>query len=145
MTPLDLSTRPPRGPRESLDGLMFMPRTIDKIRASLPGGNLGPYVLDFGLTPRLLSIIGIDLAELTEIVRVAQNDEDVAAWLRVHADTSRYEEANATLSTSLHAKVPPDQRARFESLYPKHLIERHPVGFDLLEADDRELYSESPK
>jgi len=42
MEPLDLRTRAPRSPYAELDGLMLMPRTIDKQRAQLPRG----YVLD---------------------------------------------------------------------------------------------------
>ena len=33
MEPLDLRRQLPRGPRETLAGLAFMPRTIDKLRA----------------------------------------------------------------------------------------------------------------
>jgi hypothetical protein len=43
VTPLDLRTRPPRGPRETILGFYFLPRTIDKLRAELPGGNLGAF------------------------------------------------------------------------------------------------------
>ena len=44
MTPLDLTNRQPRGPRELLGGFPMLARTIDRARASLPGGTLGPYV-----------------------------------------------------------------------------------------------------
>ncbi len=38
MESLDLSRRPPRGPRERLVGCMFLARTVDKLRAQLPWG-----------------------------------------------------------------------------------------------------------
>jgi hypothetical protein len=41
MTPLNLTVHPPRVPRAELDGLIFLPRTIDKVRATLPGGDIG--------------------------------------------------------------------------------------------------------
>jgi hypothetical protein len=140
MEPLDLSERAPRGPREMLDGLFFMPRTIDKIRATLPGGHIGPYHVCPGLSQMLLDIIGVTLEDLTAVVAEAKDDEAVAKWLRSHADVSEYERANRTLSELRDEDVPPSHRARFESLYPAHLRKLHKVNFDLIEADDRELF-----
>jgi len=45
MGPLDLTKQPPRSAREELDGIAYLPRAIDKIRAEFPGGNLGKYVV----------------------------------------------------------------------------------------------------
>src|ERR1700674_699505 len=89
MEPLDLTKRPPRGPREKLDGLVLMPRTIDKLRAMLPGGKLGAYKIP-GFSARVLEKIGVKEDELLEAVRRASSDDDVAAWLRARADTSKY-------------------------------------------------------
>ena len=55
MTPLDLSVSPPRSPYDELDGLVFMPRTIDKLRSMLPGGNPGEYFIN-GVQARLKDI-----------------------------------------------------------------------------------------
>jgi hypothetical protein len=140
MIALDLRIRPPRAPREELDGLVLMPRTIDKIRATLPGGNLGPYHIVPGLSQMLLSIIGVELSALRAAVALAKHDGEVAAWLRAHADTSQYQRANAVLTDFRHEAIAPEHRAHFESLYPEYLISRYPVTFDLVEADDRELY-----
>jgi hypothetical protein len=140
MEPLDLRTRAPRGPREKLDGLMMMPRTIDKIRAGLPGGNLGPYHVAPGISEVLLKIIGVDLDDLTAVVSEAQSEDVVATWLREHADVSQYERANLITSSMTAEDVPPAHRARFESLYPEHLLKQHKLNFDLIEADDLELY-----
>jgi Domain of unknown function (DUF5069) len=142
MTALDLRLHPPRPPREQLDGLVFMPRTIDKIRASLPGGHLGPYQIAPGMSHMLCTIIGVDLDALRDAVIRAAGDGDVAVWLRRYADTAQYERANNVLTHWAHADIPPEHRARFESLYPDYLRGRYPVAFDLLEADDRQLYPE---
>ena len=42
MTPLDLTKQPPRSPRAPLGhlDLVMAARTVDKIRATLPGGNI---------------------------------------------------------------------------------------------------------
>jgi hypothetical protein len=140
MDALDLRARPPRGPRETLDGLMLMPRTIDKIRATLPGGHLGPYHVTPGMSQALLAIIGVDLEALIAVVAEARSDEDVAAWLRSHVDVSRYATANAVLSGMRGDDVPAHHRARFEACYTPDLLQRYPINFDLMEADDRELY-----
>jgi hypothetical protein len=123
-----------------LDGLMMMPRTIDKIRATLPGGNLGPYHVTPGISEGLLAIIGVRLEELTAAVAEAKSDDDVAAWLRSHADVSQYARANAVLSGLRGEDVPAEHRERFEACYSADLLKRYPVNFDLIEADDRELY-----
>lgn len=140
MTGLDLRLHAPRGPRERLDGLLFMPRTIDKIRATLPGGHLGPYHVVVGMSPMLLSIISVELADLRGAVMEADEDDDVAAWLRAHADVSQYQRANDALSEWRHESIADEHRAHFESLYPEYLRTRYAVAFDLIEADDRELY-----
>ena len=140
MMSLDLRIRPPRGPREQLDGLVFMPRTIDKIRATFPGGHLGPYHITPGMTQMLLAIIDVQLPALRDAVSLANSDDDVAAWLRTHADSSQYGRANAVLGEWRHANIPEDHRAHFEALYPEYLRTSYPVAFDLIEADDRELY-----
>jgi Domain of unknown function (DUF5069) len=140
MTALDLRVRAPRGPRERLDGLVFMPRTIDKIRATLPGGDLGPYHVAIGLSAMLLSMISVDFEALRAAVMRAENDDDVAAWLRKNADLSQYQRANDTLSGFRHETIPAEERAHFDSLYPEYLRNRYALGFDLIEADDRELY-----
>lgn len=140
MLSLDLRLHPPRGPRERLDGLVLMPRTIDKICATLPGGNLGPYHIAPGLSHVLMTIIGVELGDLRDAVVDAGTDDDVAAWLRNHADTSQYERANAVLLEWRHDNISDEHGANFDSLYPEYLRGRYPIAFDLLEADDRELY-----
>ena len=43
MEALDLRTAAPRGPRVQVAGIVFTARVIDKLRASLPGGELNGY------------------------------------------------------------------------------------------------------
>ncbi len=54
MDALDLTTHPPRSPNLRLGGLLMLARTIDKLRASLPGGNLGVYYIR-GFSATMLS------------------------------------------------------------------------------------------
>jgi len=67
MRPLDLSIAPPRAPRETLAGVVFLPRTIDKVRATLPGGAIGAYTIP-GFSAMMLKTLGIDVDAFTDAV-----------------------------------------------------------------------------
>lgn len=140
MVALDLRIQPPREPRAQLDGLLFMPRTIDKIRATLPGGDLGPYHVAQGMSALLLRAIAVPLADIRRAVAEAAHDAGVAAWLRANADTAQYAYVNELLAACRHENLPPEERKTFDAAYPEYLLGRYPVVLDLLEADDREIY-----
>jgi len=84
MEPLDLSHAHPRTTRAQLSGITFLPRSIDKFRASLPGGNLAGYTIE-GFTGRMLESLGISPEALRAVVAEAKTDEDVARYVREHA------------------------------------------------------------
>ena len=96
MTSLSLRSRPPRHPTESLDGLVFLPRTIDKARAALAGGDLGDYSLA-GLSEMLLQWIGVEPSRFLRMIAAVSDENDVAAWLRQNADTTCYHRWNEWL------------------------------------------------
>lgn len=83
MEALDLTKAPPRGPRTPLASLnlIMAARTVDKMRASLPGGNLGSYNVP-GFSVQMLEAIGISEDALRGEVARASTDEDIAAWIR---------------------------------------------------------------
>lgn len=142
MEPLDLTKHVPRSPREQLDGLVMLPRTIDKARATLPGGNLGPYHIAFGMSGILLNALGVSLDDFTQAVRSAKSDEDVAAWLRTKSEPDRYADISRKLLTETQDSIPPGHREKFNSLYEPALRAQHHVLFDLVDADDREIARE---
>jgi hypothetical protein len=84
MEPLDLSQRHPRPTRAELAGIVFLPRSIDKFRATLPGGNLEGYSVE-GFTGRMLESLGIKPDDFRQAVAAAQTDEDVASYVGAHA------------------------------------------------------------
>ncbi len=138
MEPLDLSKAPPRSPKLQLDGLAMMPRTIDKLRASLPGGNMGDYRID-GFSRRMLEMLGITEEQLRDAIASAKSDEDVSEWLREHADTSKYEEFTQYISKRSIDDV--KDKEAFMKRYP--ILERRPDIYylaDMLEADDAEAF-----
>ena len=143
MEPLDLTVRPPRGCYEELDGLMFMPRTIDKMRAMLDGGKKGEYIINAqvtGISGFLLECLGITEAEFREAVERAPDDEAVAAWLRTRVDTGLYPKLNATMARieAKHASDPEFVRKFYKETLTEnpHLV----TMFDIIAADDRRMF-----
>ena len=139
MEPLDLSKAPPRSPKLALDGLTMLPRTIDKVRATLPGGNPGVYRIS-GFSERMLDTIGVTEEQLRDAVANAKSDEDVAAWLRDHADTGKYEEFSQYISKRSIDDV--TDKAAFMERYP--ILKSRPDIYylaDMLEADDAEMFA----
>jgi hypothetical protein len=141
--PLDLRTRPPRSGYAELDGLMVMPRTIDKLRAQLPGGNPGVYFINGrikGISGYLLERLGVTEAELLDAVARAATEDEVAMWLRERTDASQYPAINATLRR-IKPKHSQDE-VYFRNEYAETL-RRHPeleFVLDIVDADDRRLF-----
>jgi hypothetical protein len=146
MQPLDLHFRPPRRSREKLAGLYFMPRTIDKIRAEMPGGNLGPYINpEVGVSNYMCKRVGLDMEELRAVVVAAADEDEVAAWLgaRLGArlDPAVIEEANRKLEALNIERLSPENLAMVKGHHP--IMERRPeliTYFDIFDADDAEMY-----
>jgi Domain of unknown function (DUF5069) len=124
MTALDLREHPPRGPRETLLGFYFLPRTVDKLRTELPGGNPGNYVNEErGFSAYVVRRLGLDMDEFRQAV--ARIDPSAAPAL------------NAKFETFVVDRMSPDDQ--------KLVRRRHPVMavrpelskiLDILEADD---------
>lgn len=120
-----------------------MPRTIDKLRGFLPGGNPGDYFINGktpGLSQYLLDRLGITLEDLQAIVGRAADEDEIAAWLRERTDTSQYPAINATLQRikPKHAHDP----EYFADLYA-HTLAAHPELediLDIIDEDDRRLF-----
>lgn len=133
MEPLDLTLAPPRSPWATLDGLIAMPRTIDKMRARLKGGNLGQYKIS-GTSLQLLDAIGVNEADLQDVVARVSADEDVAEWLRAHANMEAYVATNKILGERRLKDVDLED---FYTRYPHSRtmpLDMH--LFDVLEQDD---------
>jgi hypothetical protein len=138
MTPLDLRKQPPRGVRETSLGFYLLPRTIDKLRAELPGGDLGHYLNhDTGFSAFVVKRLGLDMDEFREAVAHAPDEAGVIAWLAARVDPDAATTLNAKLETFVIERMSPaDQQL---------IRERHPVManrpelskiLDILDADD---------
>jgi hypothetical protein len=141
MTPLDLTKGRPRTPQEQLDGLAFFPRTIDKARALLPGGNKGDYNVAPGISDQFLKHFGLEAEAFIDAVKNAATEDDVVVWFRAHTDASKKAAWNEAL---LARVVNDDNRERIAARHP--ILKRNPSltrVVDVLEADDRDCVGDA--
>jgi hypothetical protein len=145
MTPLDLTKTRPRGVRDSMLGYHFLARTIDKLRAELPGGNIGPYLNhDTGFSAWLIRKMGLDMNELRDVVAKAPDEDAVVAWIAERVDTSGAPAINAKFETFVYDRMTDEDQVLVR--------ERHPVMakrpeltklLDIIDADDEVLHAHS--
>ena len=111
----------------------MLPRTIDKIRATLPGGDPGVYKIK-GFSQNLLDALGIGEDDLRSVVALAAGDDEVVAWVRKHSDPAKYDEINAALSAPTVGQR--RDRQDFVERYP--IVKELPPEMTLLEMLDRD-------
>jgi hypothetical protein len=138
MTPLDLREKSPRGVRETILGYYFLPRTIDKLRAELPGGNMGPFLNhDTGFSAYAVRRLGLDMNEFRDVVAAAPDEGAVVAWLASRIDPAGAPAFNAKFDSFVIERMSPDDQAEVRA--------RHPVTdtrpelsklLDIIDADD---------
>lgn len=139
MTPLDLTKRPPRSPREELGGLCMLPRMIDVARAKLPGGNIGEYQIGRGMSGLVLRHLGMDVDAFVERVRDAEDEVALASELSAIRPEAENRVLNLRLRRATVKDVPDDLRESFERFYGADLPADKRV-FDVLEEDDRKIF-----
>jgi hypothetical protein len=142
MQPLDLHFRPPRGAREKLAGLVFMSRTVDKLRAEMPGGALAPYLNDAnGISNYMCKRVGLDMEELRAAVIAAKDEDELEVWLNGRLDPAAVEEANSKLEALTIERLSPENLALVKRNHP--IMELRPelvTFFDIFDADDAATY-----
>jgi hypothetical protein len=72
----------PRSPKETVGGIVYVGRMIDKIRL-MEAGELHPELhanLGKGFDERALSFLGVDYDALRERVRLGGSDDEVLEW-----------------------------------------------------------------
>lgn len=119
---------------------MFLPRSIDKVRAVLPGGNSGPYVIA-GLTQTMLDQLGVPLDAFTQAVKSAVDDDEVARFVRGYANEAQYDDWNAWLRVR---EPRGGNRAEALTVFPWLAGRPDLIGvLDILEEDDRRQFAAS--
>jgi predicted mannosyl-3-phosphoglycerate phosphatase (HAD superfamily) len=138
MDSLNLSTAPPRAARAEAGGIIFLPRTIDKARAMLPGGDIGEYTIP-GLSEMMLERFGIALDDFVAAVAKASSDEEVGTFVRAASSDEKIAEWNGWIRQRQPRGG--DREAAYE-LYP-WLRERPDliIALDVLAEDDRRLFA----
>jgi hypothetical protein len=146
MEPLDLTVAPPRPPRATLFGFMFLPRTIDKLRAELPGGTIGAYLNhDTGFSAYLVRKLGLSMDEFRAAVAAAPDETALEAWLAARIDPSAAPALNAKLESFVASRMTEADQVLVR--------ERHPILaarpeldkiLDILEAEDERAFATAP-
>jgi len=136
MDALDLTKMPPRAPRAPLAGLdlIMAARTVDKMRASLPGGNLGAYALA-GFSTQMLEAIGISEDEFRQEVVRAKGDGEIAAWLRERVSPEKIAAFNSAITQRRVEHRIDDETWRKKYPHAVSLPPETPL-VDMLERDD---------
>jgi hypothetical protein len=143
MTPLDLRTHRPRGPREPLLGFYFLARTVDKLRAELPGGDSGAYVNhDTGFSAYVVRRLGLSMDEVRAAVAGASSEDDVAAWLAARIDLTLAPALNAKLESFVVERMSAADRVTVRARHPVMAVRPELAGIlDILAADDELTYA----
>jgi hypothetical protein len=143
MTPLDLRKQPPRGPRETLLGFYLLPRTIDKLRAELPGGNLGAYLNhDTGFSAYIVRRLGLEMNEFRQAVAETADEAALVQWLATRVDAAAAPALNAKLETFVVERMSPDDQVLVRQRHPVMQV-RPDLSkiLDVLEADDEHAFA----
>jgi hypothetical protein len=85
----------PRSPRETMDGWMYLPRYIDKIRLHLAGKLHADYQENFGkgFDAMWLKYAGVTHEQMIEVVKKSITDGEVCDWVRKNVKKSPAEKA----------------------------------------------------
>ena len=78
---MDLTKEYPRSGREKIAGLMMIGRSVDKAGAHL-AGTLGEYIYDCPMDRRVFDFLGTNAEEVADAVRQADDDEQIATFVR---------------------------------------------------------------
>jgi len=111
----DLSKSLPRSPRETLAGLVHLPRMLDKARASA-AERLGEYIYPCPMDRKVLDFLELD-PDAVRKAAVHLDDAEMADWVEAHA-TPRSPAERADFSARFLAAAPdnPEARAHFDEL-----------------------------
>jgi len=99
----------PRSPREMMDGWIYLPRYIDKIRLHLAGRLHPDYQPNFskGFDGLWLQAAGVTHEQMIEVVQNSETDGEVCDWVRQNIKVSPAAKA-AHRETMLNRPAPDD-------------------------------------
>lgn len=106
----------PRSPRETMNGWVYLPRFIDKIRLHLAGKLHPDYANNFtqGFDAKSLEAAGLTAAQFIDVVRATITDGQVADWVRVNVKKTDAEKKAFADFISNRGNDTPETRARLQ-------------------------------
>ena len=107
---MDLVNGVPRCPYESMHGIVFLPRAIDKARAEI-AGTLGNYNSRTDFSGMLLEFLGIEPQDFVDAVAARESDEEVWAWVKARMRPRSATEIMA-FNRMLMTRTPYDEATR---------------------------------
>jgi len=138
MNAIDLSTKPPREPRAQLGGVTFLPRTIDKAQAVLPGGNIGDYDME-GLSVTMLGQLEIAVDAFIAAVAEAEHEADVLAYVNENTTPEKIGAWNKWISEFVAFGGDEQQIRGMFPWFDAHQ-QQSLIALDLLHADDQRVF-----
>ena len=82
---MDLTKEFPRSVHDKVLGVVQVGRTIDKGKAAAHG-NLGEYNYDCPMDKALFAFLGMDGAQLLDVIKNAKNDAEIEAYIKTFVD-----------------------------------------------------------
>ena len=137
----DLTQRPPRSPRVRLGGYVFLPRILDKGRASV-AGKIGEY--RFGaksMDRHFFNFVGLEPDALKNEIAKGGGDLELLTWIQANAKHQRQPWEIAAWS-EYHLRRTPDSDHETLTDFAEEVKKFNPLRedintwFDLLDLDD---------
>ena len=91
---MDLTQEYPRSVHHKLHGVVQLARAIDKGKATA-NGNVGEYHYDCPMDKAVFSFLGIDAAKLLDVIKNAQSDAEIEAYVAPFVSVKTADEIEA--------------------------------------------------
>jgi hypothetical protein len=117
---------------------MLLPRTIDKARGLIQGGDPGEYRITPGLSAWLLGQVGMNEAEFLELVRASTTEDEVADAVAARVSQDRRTVLNELVKGLRVCDLSAPLRDEFLRLHGPQDAEK--IVIEVLVADDRATF-----
>ncbi|MDX1950590.1 MAG: DUF5069 domain-containing protein [Verrucomicrobiota bacterium] len=134
----------PRSPREMMDGWVYLPRFVDKIRLHLAGQLAPDYRENFlaGFDGSWLKSAGVSGEDFINVVKGTITDGQVCDWVRRHVKVPEAEKLAFNSYILNRGKDGPEAKARLESRKEaaglSHRVEIETM-VDYIDADEKRI------
>ena len=137
---IDLTSRPPRGFRVRLGGMVILARMLDKGRATLVSKN-GEYEFNSSMDKHLVRFLGFDADELLKELATGKGDWEILQWIQNNSKTPRQAWEIEAWSSYME-KRGPDSDAETLDFFKEYVSKSSTVRedlktwFEVIELDD---------